>query len=305
MSQEILSDPEGQFPPTYNRSTFMFRHDLSGHPFLQLPSLIDLASRLEKHDGCYWSNGSVDVTDRWEKGADRRQSLRETLENIEHDDSLVILKYVVHDPIVGSLFRDILSSILRLARPERIEDVLVGRTTILIAAPHRTTAYHINSDVNYLFQVAGDKSFAVFDQTDRTLVTDEELECFFNGDLSAAHFKPDREAEATDYDLKAGFGVHVPSLAPHWARNGGQVSVAVSCNFDLAPLQRLSAIYKTNHRLRSIGLRPRSPRDGYWGDGAKVLGARTVSTLRGLIRPQSANQRMEAGWRPSGYPQSQ
>ena len=149
---------------------------------------------------------------------------------------------------------------------------VVGRTTILIASPHRTTAYHIDSDVNYLFQVAGDKFFAVFDQTDRTLVTDEELECFFNGDLSAAHFKPDREAEATTYDLKAGFGVHVPWLAPHWARNGGQVSIAVSCNFDLAPLQRLSAIYKTNHRLRSIGLRPRSPRDRSWRDGAKVFG---------------------------------
>jgi hypothetical protein len=300
MSPEILSDPDGQFPPTYNRSTFMFRHGLPGHPFLQLPSLIDLAGRLEKHDGCYWSNGSVNVTDRWEKGTDRRQSLRETLENIEHNDSLVILKYVVHDPIVGSLFRDILAAIIRLARPERVEDVVVGRTTILIASPHRTTAYHIDSDVNYLLQVAGDKSFAVFDQTDRTLVTDEELECFFNGDLSAAHFKPDRDADATIYDLKEGFGVHVPSLAPHWARNGGQVSVAVSCNFDVAPLMRLSAIYKTNHRLRSIGFRPRSPRDGSWGDGAKVLGARTVSMVRGLLRPQSANQRMDAGWRPSG-----
>ena len=300
MSPEILSDPEGQFPSTYNRSTFMFRHGLSGHPLLQLPSLIDLAGRLEKYDGCYWSNGSVDVTDRWEKGADRRQSLKETLENIEHNDSLVILKFVLHDPIVGPLFRDILSSILRLARPERVEDVLVGRTTILIASPHRTTAYHIDSDVNYLFQVAGDKFFAVFDQTDRTLVTDEELECFFNGDLSAAHFKPGREAEATAYDLKAGFGVHVPWLAPHWARNGGQVSIAVSCNFDLASLQRLSAIYKTNHRLRSIGLRPRSPRDPSWRDGAKVFGVQTVSTLRGLVRPQSANQRIDAGWRPSG-----
>jgi hypothetical protein len=299
MSPEILTDPEGQFPPTYNRSTFMFRHGLSGHPFLQLPSLIDLAGRLEKYDGCYWSNGSIKVTDGWEKGADRRLSLRETLQNIEHNDSLVILKFVLHDPVVGSLFRDILASIIRLARP-KVEDIVVGRTTILIASPHRTTAYHIDSDVNYLFQVAGDKFFAVFDQTDRTLVTDEELECFFNGDLSAAQFKPDREDEATSYDLKAGFGVHVPWLAPHWARNGEQVSVAVSCNFDLAPLQRLSAIYKTNHRLRSIGLKPRSPRDASWSDGAKVFGVKTASTLRGLLRPHAANQRMDAGWRPSG-----
>ncbi len=299
MPTEILSDSEGRFPPTYNRSTFMFRHGLSGHPLLQLPNLIDLSGRLEKYDGCYWSNGSVNVTDRWEKGADRRQSLRNTLENIEHNDSLVILKFGVHDPIYGPLFRDILSLIIKLARPERLEDVLVGRVTILIASPHRTTAYHVDSDVNYLFQVAGDKFFAVFDQTDRTLVTDEELEGFFNGDLSAAHFKPDREADATTYDLKAGFGVHVPWLAPHWARNGGQVSIAVSCNFDLASLERLSAIYKTNHRLRSIGFKPRSPRDGSWGDDAKVFSVKTMSTLRGLLRPQSINQRMDAGWRPS------
>ena len=119
MSPEILSDPEGQFPLHYNRSTFMFRHGLSGHPLLQLPSLIDLADRLEKYDGCYWSNGPVDVTDRWEKGADRRQSLRKTLENIEVNNSLVILKYAVHDPIAGPFFRDVLATIVRLAGPRR------------------------------------------------------------------------------------------------------------------------------------------------------------------------------------------
>ena len=86
MSPEILSDPEGRFALNYNRSTFMFQHGLSGHALLQLPSLIDLADRLETYDGCYWSNGSVNVTDCWEKGADRRQSLRKTIENIEEND---------------------------------------------------------------------------------------------------------------------------------------------------------------------------------------------------------------------------
>jgi hypothetical protein len=299
MSPEFLSDPDGQFPPTYNRSTFMFRHGLSGHSVLQLPSLIDLAGRLEKHDGCYWSNGSVNVTDRWEKGADRRQSLRKTLENIGENDSLVILKFVVHDPIAGPFFREVLKNIIRLVGPKMAEDVLVGRANILIASPHRITAFHIDSDVNYLLQVAGDKSFAVYDQTDRTLVTDEERELFFSGDESAASFKPGRQNERTDYDLRAGFGVHVPCMAPHWAHNKEQVSIAVSCCFDLASIKRLGLVYRTNHRLRSIGFKPGSPKDGSWVDGAKVLGARGVSTLRGLVRPQSANQRMDAGWRPS------
>src|ERR1700678_4179672 len=112
MSPEIASDPEGNFPLHYNRSTFMFRHGLSGHPLLQLSNLIDLADRLERYDGCYWSNGSAKVTDGWDKGTDGRQSLRRTLENIEQNDSLVILRFVVHDPIAGPFFRDVLATIM-------------------------------------------------------------------------------------------------------------------------------------------------------------------------------------------------
>jgi hypothetical protein len=298
MSLEILSDPEENFPVYYNRSTFMFRHGLSGHPLLQLPSLIDLADRLEKYDGCYWSNGSAKVTDRWEKGVDRRQSLRKTLENIAENDSLVILKFVVHDAIAGPFFCDILKTIILLAGPEMAEDVLVGRANILIASPRRITAFHIDSDVNYLLQVAGDKTFAVFDQNDRKLVTDEERELYFNGDESAASFKPDRQNECTNYDLRPGFGVHVPCMAPHWARNREQVSIAVSCCFDLASIQRLGLVYKTNHRLRSLGIKPRSPRDETWSNGAKLLGARTAVAIGALLRPQAAPQREMSGWTP-------
>jgi hypothetical protein len=299
MAPEILSDPDGQFPLHYNRSTFMFRHGLSGHPLLQLSSLIDLADRLEKYDGCYWSNGPAQIADRWEKGADRRQPLRKTLENIEENDSLVILRYAVHDPIAGPFFRDLLTTLMGLAGRELANDVLVGRANILIASPGRITAYHIDSDVNYLLQIAGDKFFSVFDQTDRTLVTDEERELYFNGDDSAASFKPHLQNDRTDHDLRAGFGVHVPCMAPHWARNGEQVSIAVSCCFDLASIQRLGLVYKTNRRLRRLGIIPRSPRDETWSNGAKLLGARTVVAMRSLIRPQAATLRENSGWRPS------
>jgi hypothetical protein len=147
-------------------------------------------------------------------------------------------------------------------------------------------------------QVAGDKSFSVFDQNDRMLTTDEELERYFGGDDSAACLKTDRQSEATVYDLRAGSGVHVPCMAPHWARNGEQISIAVSCNFDLASVQRLSLIYKTNGRLRSLGIRPRSPRDRSWSNDAKALGARTVIAMRGLLRPQATTGPEEAGWAP-------
>lgn len=299
MSAEILSDPEGQFPRHSNRSAFLFHHGLSGHPLLQLSSLIALADRVEKHNGCYWSNGSVDITDRWEKGTERRQSLRTTLENIADNDSLVILKFVVHDSIAGAFYRDILSSLVRLAGPQMADDIRVGRATILIASPHRLTSYHIDADLNYLVQIAGDKTFAAYDQNDRTLITDEELEGFFSGDDSAAVFKSDRQNEATLYNLGAGLGVHVPCMAPHWARNGPDVSIAISCNFDLASTERLGLIYKTNHRLRSLGIKPSSPRNQTWSNSAKVLGARTVFATRDLLRPRMGTFREVSGWKLS------
>ena len=48
MSQEILSDPEGQFPSTYNRSTFMF-----GMACLAIPSAT------AKPDRPCWQIGEV------------------------------------------------------------------------------------------------------------------------------------------------------------------------------------------------------------------------------------------------------
>ncbi len=295
MSQEILSDLDGQFEANYNRSTFLFRHGLAGHPLFELPSLIALAGRLENYHGCYWSNGPVGVNDGWEAGADRRRSLRETIEDIAVNDSLVMLKFVVHDPTAGPLFRDLLTTIVKLAGRKMAQDVQVGRATILIASPRRVTSYHVDSDVNFLFQVTGDKSFSVFDPSDRTLTSDEEVERYFAGDASAARFKPERQAEATEHDLRAGTGAHVPCLAPHWARTGAQVSIAVSCNFDLASMQRLGLVYKTNHRLRRLGVGPRSPRDRSWSNDAKAWGARAVLAMRDLFRERGRRHRDSAG----------
>ena len=88
-------------------------------------------------------------------------------------------------------------------------------------------------------------------------------------------------------------------MAPHWARNGGQVSIAVSCNFDLASVQRLALVYKTNQSASQSWDSGRDPRATQtWSNGAKLLGARTVVAMRGLLRPQAATRRENAGWAP-------
>ena len=47
------------------------------------------------------------------------------------------------------------------------------------------------------------------------LLSAPEVEGYFSGGESAACFNPDRQHEGTERDLWAGFGAHVPPMAPY------------------------------------------------------------------------------------------
>jgi len=65
--------------------------------------------------------------------------------------------------------------------------------------------------------------------------------------------------DANAYDLRAGFGIHVPVNAPHWVQNHDNVSVALSVTYELRSVDRLTELHRINRRLRSLGLSPSPP----------------------------------------------
>jgi len=299
LEEGIVVDPERQFTRDYNHRCFMFQHWLQGHSLFQLPSLLELAHRQGDRPGLsYCSNGMVEVVDRWEKGLAMHRPAADTIQSIAANDSLVMLKHVEQDPVLGPVVRKLLSRMVELSGDQMREDMIVGRATILIASPRRITSYHIDADTNFLFQIAGDKTFSVFDQTDRALVTDNELENYHGGDANGAVFKTERQSDARTYDFRAGLGIHIPSTAPHWARNGDSVSVALSLNYDLRSIQRSGRIYAINRRLRRLGIEPTPPGVSAWRDRMKLTTAKTTGVVRRLAGRASATS-SPAGWRPS------
>ncbi|MEA2755671.1 MAG: hypothetical protein QOJ54_1960 [Aliidongia sp.] len=290
----LLPRSDAAFKTLYNRATFMFEHGLKGHPLLELPELAALAERLAKKNAVYWSNGPVKVFDRWEAGTVDRLSLAETIENIQVNNSLVMLKSVVHDPLLGPVMRKMLTGIIDLVGPALRDDLLNARATVLIASPRRVTAYHIDSDVNFLMQVAGSKRFSVHDQADKSVISDEELERYFDGDVNGAVFKDDRRQDATDHALNAGYGVHVPCTAPHWAENGNEVSIAVSFNYDLRSVERLAPVHRINGRLRRLGFRPDSPGLSGTRDGLK----RAAYGLYAAVAHPTRGEPDPTSWKP-------
>ena len=89
---------------------------------------------------------------------------------------------------------------------------------------------------------------------------DGSVEAFFAGDYSAAIYQEARQQDARAFDLRAGHGVHIPSGAPHWVRNGDNVSVALSINYELRSIDRLSRIFRMNQERRApVDIRAQQP----------------------------------------------
>jgi hypothetical protein len=300
-SADISAGPAAPAPPFardsgttfgqhYNRSSFLFTHALQRNPLFELPSLVELAQRRPpRSDLAYWSNGKVGVDERWDAKVAPRRSLSDTVAHIADNDSLVLLKHLERDAAFGPCIREICDTVIELCGPAMREDVLIGRGTLLLASPGRLTSYHLDADVNFLFQIAGDKWLSVFDQTDRTLTPHQELESYYDGDPNGAVFKESRQQDGIRYQLGPGLGVHIPSMAPHWAQNRERPSVALSINFDLRSVVRLGRIYHFNCKLRRHGIAPRPPGTSRWRDTLKLAALQGLTAAQRLARRPAAS----------------
>jgi hypothetical protein len=95
-----------------------------------------------------------------------------------------------------------------------------------------------------------------------------------------ATYRPERQKDASAYDLRAGYGLHVPPNAPHWVQNGNNVSVALSVNYELRSVGRLTDLHRFNRKLRGIGLDPVPPGRSQWRDEVKLAAYRAARSLR-------------------------
>jgi hypothetical protein len=278
------ADQKAEFQRNYNRRTFMFDHVLHRDPAFALDNLAALAGRLPK-ESVYSSVGTAEVGGGWNQGEVRKRPPDDIVRNIGGMNALVMLKDVDRDPDYAPVFRQVMAGIVEMVGSALRDDMSHGRATLLISSPRRVTAYHIDAEVNYLLQIAGDKDFYVFDHTDRTLVSEAELEAYYAGDYDAARYRSERQGEAAAWLMQPGKGAHVPVNAPHWVQNHDQVSVSLSVNYDLRSIQRVGAVYRVNHKLRRAGLRPRGPGASPLLDGLKVAAFSGVNYAKRLAHP--------------------
>ena len=293
--QALLPEAEGRFRLNYNQRPFMFTHGFTGHELFELPALLALARRMPDHRDTYWSNGKARLDDRWERNSEGRLSLEDSITGIAGNNSMVILKHAEQDSVYAPLLRAFLSRVVDLTGDVMRRDIVIGEVLILLSSPDRLTLYHMDAEVNFLVQVTGNKTVRVYDQTNRELVTHRERERYFAGDYNSAPYPQGKLDEATVFELNAGHGVHIPVFAPHWVQNHGNVSVALSVNYELRSVKRLERIYHSNRLLRRAKLAPAAPGLSPLRDGAKVLLSRAITAATSLRHPAEPTPQ---GWTP-------
>jgi hypothetical protein len=182
-------------------------------------------------------------------------SIEETIRRIEDCGSWMVLKFVERDSAYRDLLDHCVDEVLALCDPP-LEGVDQRYAFIFISSPNAVTPYHIDPEHNFLLQIRGNKSMAVFPATDRSVISEQELERFYSGAHRNLSFRDAYSAKATVFPLAPGDGLHVPVTAPHWVKNGDQVSISFSITFRSALSERRETVYKVNHRLRAMRLSP-------------------------------------------------
>ncbi len=242
----------------FNRRSFEFSHHLSGHRLFEIPRLIELSKKLARKRSIYYDAGDIRVNQRWDQSPAGTLSVDETIRRIENAGAWIILKRAEQEPEYGVLLSECLAEIQALLGRDLKSEMQVQEAIIFITSPHRVTTYHIDRECNFILQIHGDKDISVFDKTDREVLPEEELERFWTVDNNAAIYKQQYQSRAKVYRMTPGKVIHIPVNAPHWVKNGTNISVTLSVNFQFHETFP-GNVYRANFLLRKIGLTPTPP----------------------------------------------
>ena len=257
----------GEFLTKFNRRPFVIGHTLQDHPLFDLSRLIELSTALPP-DRVEYNSGKLPVTQDPSVTPSNGLSIAETIRRIEECNSWMVLKNVENDPSYKALLDECLNQI-----EEQTRDFAPGMKRregfIFISSAGSVTPFHIDPENNFLLQIRGHKQVQLFDVEDRVVISEEQLEKFFTGAHRNIPYLDQFANRGDWYDLNPGDGLHFPVAAPHWVKNGAEVSISFSITFQTECSERRQSLHRFNNKLRSWGVKPTPVGRNELRDGAK------------------------------------
>ena len=269
------------FAANYPEIPVKLNHLLLDHPLLTLPSLVELAAKLREEDVEY-NPGNLPIGIAPEDVPSSQLDIAETIRSIEVNGSWMVLKLVEQHPA----YHDLLEAIKAEVEPivvAKTGEMLTLQGFIFISSPGAITPFHFDPEHNILLQIRGEKMMTVFPATDESIVSPTAHEAFHLGQHHRNLGWMDEFApRGTGFHLAAGEALHVPVKAPHWVKNGSQVSISLSVTWRSAWSYEEADARAFNHLLRKFGVTPASPKRLPAHNRAKSVTYRALRKL-GLV----------------------
>ena len=286
-SAVFAADAES-FRRDFNQRSFAFDHHLADHPLFTILRLADTAQAILDRDnagGFVVFDAKAFATDSGFGMPSRRDRLADTVRRLAEGSSWLKLVSVNEaDPAYAEVLQKVIHDVSELTGRDLAAEITWSGLTVFMTSPNATTPYHIDHEPNFLMQVHGEKDICLFDQNDREVLSEADIERFYCGDPQAAHYNPDLQSRGVMYRLVPGRAVHHPPLAPHWVKNGDNVSVSVSVSFCTRSLDHRAKVYQANRLLRSIGLQPARPGQSPLRDRLKAAGLEIATKPHAVSR---------------------
>ena len=269
------------FRDNFDRRPFVIGHHLVEHPLFNLARLVELSRKLPAEHVEY-NAGNLPLSQDPTTTARNGLSIEETIRRIEECRSWLVLKYVENDPEYAALLKQCLEDVA--VHSERLHPGMCkAQAFIFITSPNSVTPYHMDPEHNFLLQIRGRKIAHMFDPRDRSILSEEELEGFYRGRHRNLVFREEHDAKAWKFDLSSGQGLHFPVTAPHYVKNGPEVSLSFSITFRTPDLDRRVLVHNFNASLRRRGWNPRPLGASLWRDSLKCFTSRVGRRLRRLF----------------------
>jgi hypothetical protein len=261
------------FTRYFDHKPFLFRHALDQHPAFQLGALLCAAERLSKDPRTagksHFESGSPD-RNAWFGARPEGQTIVDAIASIESGKNWVILKRIHEDPEYRAILMQLVPQLSQVAGVDIAKTYYDPTMTIFITSPGRVTPYHMDGETNFLAQIHGKKMVYIYDGADPSVLTTEQLEKYWTGNLPKIDYPENLPHGHWQYTLEPGNGVFNPAIFPHWLQNGDEVSVSVSMNFKRRHNTSIGAL-RFNHFARKFGLHPEVPGRNKGVDRAKEM----------------------------------
>jgi hypothetical protein len=274
----VIADPQVA-AEKFLKEAFVLQHTLAGHPLFSLPRLVELAKSMPR-DRIEYNSGKVAVGVKPEDVPKIDRAAEDVIRSIETANAWMVIKMVEHDPAYRALLTKFVEEANRAAG-RNAGDYTDLQGFIFVSSANATTPFHLDAEENILIQIHGDKFVRTFDNGDRRLISEEDMEIAPSKHRNQK-YESWYEERATVHALKPGDALHMPYMIPHWVSTGGSYSVSMAMTWKTPRVLRLNKIRLMNGTLRRFGLAQKPPGVSPVGDALKVF---AHDAMRAVIDP--------------------